>query len=145
MTFRVIEGGRSGKHLAALIKSYRFNFSNEKDLQDGIAAMFTENRIAFEREVELPVKQQPARTQNAIVETAAKIASVGRIDFKIGKVGIEIKVGGSFHDVAFQLQRYSSSDEIAELILVTTRSFHNLPLEIGGKKLHKVNLSFMAL
>lgn len=52
-----------------------------------------------------------------------------RIDFLVGKIGIECKVGGSKMEVLRQLQRYAQFDEIDELILVTTKSRH---LELRG-------------
>lgn len=47
-----------------------------------------------------------------------------RIDFLLGRVGIEVKVKGSSADVTRQLWRYADSPQIDGLLLVTTRREH---------------------
>ena len=47
-----------------------------------------------------------------------------RIDFLLGRTGIEVKVKGPSAEVTRQLWRYAESDQIDDLILVTTRREH---------------------
>jgi len=47
-----------------------------------------------------------------------------RIDFLLGRVGIEVKVKGSSADVTRQLWRYADSPQIDGLLLVTTKREH---------------------
>lgn len=47
-----------------------------------------------------------------------------RIDFLLGRTGIEVKVKGPSAEVTRQLWRYVESDQIDDLILVTTRREH---------------------
>jgi hypothetical protein len=122
MTFQVIEGGLSGPKIAELLEQYQFNYGDEKDLQEAIETIFTEEKIAFRRE--------------------AQLSSGGRIDFLIGKLGVEIKVGHSYADVIFQLHAYAKCAEIEELVLVTTRLTHQMPPHINNKRLTTVNMGY---
>lgn len=120
MTLTVIDGRLSSKNIAAILQSYNFNVADEKQMQKAIAGVLTENNIPFSREVE--------------------IAQGDIVDFMVGKIGIEIKIGFSYNAVITQLHRYSMSDEVVELMLVTTRVQHQMPSTIGNKKLTTVNL-----
>lgn len=122
MTLTVIDGGLSRTKIAELLTGYSFNFSDEKDLQEAIAQIFEAENIPFEREVTITEKD--------------------RIDFMVGDIGIEVKIGFSLSAVIHQLHRYAQNEAIRELILVTTKSQHQLPDEINGKKLTTVNLAF---
>lgn len=90
----------------AIIKrlgGYKVPAHSEAVLQDGFAALFPLAR----REVYLK---------------AADGQSLGRIDFMIGRIGIECKVGRvSPVATAAQLDRYALSPEVDELILLTSR------------------------
>jgi hypothetical protein len=100
--------------------SRRFNFSTEKDLQTGVAVALTDFGIPFEREVVLSPKD--------------------RIDFLLpGGLGLEVKLEGSISALTRQLHRYAQLEAITELAIVVTRTrLLNLPLEIGGKRLHRI-------
>lgn len=104
-----------------LLRSYRFNFTSEEELQSAVEAIFTENQVNFAREYRLSGKD--------------------RIDFLIGTIGLEIKVGFSYADVIRQLHRYAQSPQIEALILLTSRLQHQMPQEINGKILCTVNIS----
>jgi hypothetical protein len=109
---------------AQIITSFRYSFTNEIELQDGVATALFEAGIIHEREV--------------------KLSSRDRIDFLIPPgIGIEVKeIAQSPSKVLRQLHRYAESDRIVALALVTARSQHIvLPSEIGGKPLVVVNLS----
>jgi hypothetical protein len=108
--------------IGMLLSGYTFNFANEKDLQEAIALIFTKEKIPFEREKELP--------------------GCGRIDFMLGDIGLEVKVGHAYADVVRQLHRYAKEECLSTLILVTTRLLHQMPAEINGKPLITVNLGY---
>lgn len=64
-------------------------------------------------------------------DAAVREAVVGpheRIDFLVGKLGIEAKVKGSRTEVTRQLFRYAECDGVDELLLVTTKVQHSLRL-----------------
>lgn len=104
------------------LRSYRFVFSTEKELQDGVAIALTEKNIPFIREKDL--------------------GEAGVIDFCVGTLGIEVKTKGSPSEVSRQLVRYCGSPGISELILLTGRARlgGNLPTKLLGKPLHVVTL-----
>jgi hypothetical protein len=100
--------------IARIIQSTAFRFSNEFTLQDGLEALFEAKGVPFAREVVLSPRD--------------------RIDFLSGNIGIEVKVASSIEQVRRQLWRYAQREQIAGLILVTTRSMHKaLQGEILGK------------
>lgn len=88
--------------IAALLRSKRFVFDDELELQDRIEDVLGD---AARREVTL--------------------SAGGRIDFMVGSIGIEVKIAGSGLSVARQLQGYAQSSELTELILVTTLRRHH--------------------
>lgn len=105
------------------LKAYRFNYQNEKELQEGVEHVLMAHAIPFEREKILGGK-------------------FGTIDFLVdGRIGIEIKIKGSPSSVTRQLIRYFECGMVSELILVTGRSrLGKLPATILGKKLTVVSL-----
>jgi hypothetical protein len=103
------------------LRSYRFIYSTEKELQDGVARALAEKKIPFAREKDL--------------------GEAGVIDFCVGTIGIEIKTKGSPSEVARQLMRYCGSPMISELILLTGRTrLGNLPAKLLDKPLYVVTL-----
>ncbi len=110
------------EYIAKLLLGYKFNFADEKQLQQGIAEVFDLEAIAFEREV--------------------TIATGDTIDFLIGNIGLEVKIGFGFSSVIRQLHRYAASDRVQELILVTTKVTHVMPPDLNGKPLHTINLGY---
>jgi hypothetical protein len=100
--------------VAEAIERFRFRYSSEDQLQEGLAGALAAAGIVAEREVRLGPRD--------------------RIDLLAGRVGIEVKVKGAASDVARQLARYASSDRVDELVLVTTRSSHwRVPRTVNGK------------
>lgn len=102
--------------IAALIGGTRFRYRNEIQLHDGIAALLASNGIeGLRREV--------------------RLSEHDRIDFLLGDLGIEVKVGGRHGDVWRQMLRYAQHDSIGALLLITTRACHvtGAPLEIDMK------------
>jgi|SRR5271157_2996630 len=109
--------------IAAAIDRWQFHYSNEWELQAGVAKVLADLEILFRREVTLGPKQ--------------------RIDFLLpdDKIGIEVKVDMSLAGVTRQLWHYADSPQIEALILVTTRNTHRgLPEEMKGKPLFVVYL-----
>lgn len=108
--------------IKTILEGFRFNYCSELELQDGIERVFRERQVLFERE--------------------QVIAGAGRIDFVVGRCGVEVKINGSVSDVVRQLHRYAQSVEIESLLLVTRRVFHNqVPGELNGKKILQLVLS----
>lgn len=104
------------------IATRSFRFVSEDDLQRGLAEAFAADGFSFVREVPLSKRD--------------------RIDFLVGDVGIEVKIGGALSALTEQLLRYAKADRVRELVLVTSHQrLGNLPREIGGKKLTVVTLS----
>ena len=64
-----------------------------------------------------------------------------RIDFKVGRVGIEVKKGRpASSDLTRQLRRYLESDELDAVIVVTQR-VTRLPETILGKRVELISLN----
>jgi hypothetical protein len=105
------------------LRSHRFKYQNEKDLQKGIEEAFKAAGIRFERE-------KPIGADGEV------------IDFLVdGGIGIEIKIKGSPTAVARQLLGYAECTEISVLVLVTGKArLGRLPETLAGKKLHVVAL-----
>jgi hypothetical protein len=108
--------------LAGLLRSARFRYSSEDDLQRGIVQFLEAMAVPFEREVVL--------------------APASRIDFLVGgSIGIEVKIGGSVADLGYQVLRYLQQERVASIIVVTTKASHrDLPPELEGKKIYIVHL-----
>jgi len=100
--------------LVLLLGSYRFDTSTERVLQDGIAQALHNSGVPFVREVRLSQRD--------------------RIDFMVGRIGVEVKIGGSFSALARQLYRYAESAKLDALVLVSSRvRLGHLPEMILGK------------
>jgi len=109
-------------YIATKLDGFKFHFNSERDLQQGIA-------IVLSSFLHLDWKPE------------VKLSRIDRIDFLVGKIGIEAKTGGSLAAVTRQLFRYAARPEISELVLVTTKASHRtLPNEINGKPLFVVYL-----
>ena len=109
------------QEVAALLRSVRFNYVSEDELQRGIEQVLTEANISFEREV--------------------RLAPHDRIDFIVGGLGIEVKVHGATNEVIRQLQRYQGYERISAVMLVTTCARHrDIPGTLRGKPVYIVAL-----
>jgi hypothetical protein len=107
--------------LIGLLERYRFAGQTENELQAAIARAFEEEAIAFEREYRLSPQD--------------------RIDFKVGRVGIEVKIGGSNAALIRQVHRYAQSDALDSIIIVTTRASHYIPADsVNGRTVVMVSL-----
>lgn len=107
--------------VCAWLARFRFNYSNEDELQQGIVGALEANGWEPAREV--------------------RLGGAGRIDMLLGRIGIEVKVKGPKARVTEQLARYAACDELDALVLVTTRHRHrDAPLTLHGKPLHIVRV-----
>lgn len=107
--------------LRALLASASFGATDERDIQEAIAVLLARKKVRFKREVVLWKPMPPERGGD-------------RIDFLVGRVGIEVKVAGSRNEVMRQLERYCRSDRIDAILLATTRlQLTRMPDTLGGK------------
>lgn len=104
----------------AVIRGHRFLYTNEDELQEGIATALERAGLDARREVRLGDRD--------------------RIDLLVEDVGIEVKVRGSASAAYAQLQRYAAHDDVAHLVLVTTL-WQRLPQDAGGKPLTTISLA----
>lgn len=115
----------NAEDVIAVLRRYRYRFTCERDLQVGIASALDAAGIAFIREYRLEDDK-------------------GIIDFWIeqGQVGIECKIKGTLPDVTRQLFRYSESNQVDALILVTAKAKlgRNQPDEMNGVPLRVLDL-----
>lgn len=104
--------------VAAAIAIHDYRYSNEDDLQAGLAAALTAVGYTVEREV--------------------RLSPVDRIDLVVDRVGVEVKVAAAGRvtptdRVLTQLARYAASGRVDALLLVTTSHRHTtLPDRVGG-------------
>ncbi len=103
--------------IRAVLDRHSFTVSNELELHEALDDVLT---LAFPGSVEREVTQRNECN-----------VTLGRIDFMIYAVGIEVKVAGQPAEVRRQLQRYQRSPRVVELLLVTTRGRH-LTMLPGG-------------
>ncbi|MDY6073774.1 MAG: hypothetical protein SPI49_06785 [Eubacteriales bacterium] len=69
-----------------------------------------------------------------------RLSSDSRIDFLSGNIGVEVKKSTvKDKELLKQLKKYSESDKISKIILVTTKSV-NIPSFINNKQIYIVNL-----
>lgn len=100
--------------LREVLGAYRYSFSSELQLQDGIAQVLALRGIPFDREVPLSPKDRP--------------------DFMVDGIAVEVKVDGSTSEVTRQVHRYAQLKAVEAVLLVTSRLCHdNLPSSINRK------------
>lgn len=105
---------KTPRDLVALLSRYRFNFTNEREMQDGIELILTACNEPYEREFILSAEDRP--------------------DFFVGGVCIECKVGGSLSDLSRQIERYTRDQRVTGILVVTNRVRHNsVSQTINGK------------
>jgi hypothetical protein len=108
--------------LVRLIESRVRGIGTEESVQETIATVLTAARVSFERE--------------------CRLSKQDRIDFLVGRVGVEVKVGGGLSAVIRQLHRYAQSDMVDELVLVTSKlTLARVPAELNGKRVRVAALA----
>jgi hypothetical protein len=96
-----------------MLTKFRFAVTDEDAMQRGISLALDREGVKHQREVR---------------------RGSDRIDFVVGRVGIECKVDGSTSALTRQLFRYSEWAELDELLVVTSLDRHrSVPSEINGK------------
>lgn len=109
------------RRLENLLRRCRFRFSNEAALQAQIADALMRLGEPHKRE--------------------HKLGTAGRIDFLVGRVGIEVKVQGATSEIGWQLLRYAEHRDIDGLLLVTAKALHTaLPGRMNDKPLRVYHL-----
>lgn len=107
--------------LSRLIGGCRVDLSTEAAAQRGLADLFRSHAVPFRAEV--------------------RLSDEDRIDFLVGTVGIEVKIGQSRRAILRQLDRYAQSPDIAALLLVSSTAFPSSGLDLRGKPVSVVSLS----
>ena len=108
--------------LAAMLGRFRFNFTSERDLQNGVALVLEQAQIPFKREVGLTVHDRP--------------------DFLLDDgLAIEVKIKGSLGELLRQAMRYLGHDEISGLLVIGTPHWlTRVPPSLLGKPIHSLRL-----
>jgi hypothetical protein len=100
--------------VAAVIRAGRYNYVDEVGLHVGIEAAL--------------------RAAGYDPQPEVRLTPHDRIDFLVGRVGVEVKIKGTRDALHRQLLRYAASPHVDELLAVTTvRAHRGLPGRIGGK------------
>jgi len=104
-------------------KRYRYN--TEADLHRALMAALDAAGIAYRREVFVPG---------------------GRIDFVVGRVGVEVKIKGSATSLARQIGKYALAEELDAFLVVTTRPAHRaIPAFANDKPVHVMTIGGLSL
>lgn len=109
------------ERLIRLIGSARVDLSTEAAAQRGLARLFEADGVPHEAEVTL--------------------SAADRIDFLVGRVGVEVKIGQPRRAILRQLERYAGSDRLDELLLVSSAPFPSGGFRAHGKPVFIVSLS----
>lgn len=100
--------------LKKLLGNQAYSITEERLVQDKIEEVLNTNKIEYTRE--------------------AKLTKQDRVDFLVGTIGIEVKLKTPLTQVVRQLHRYAQSENIEELLLVTTSpQLQTVPKEFNGK------------
>lgn len=90
--------------------------ADERDLQEQLAALLAAAGVAHQRE--------------------APLGPRSRVDFLVGGIVLEVKVGGGLSDLTRQVVRYAEHATVLGVLVVTTRRAHrDLPDQVLGKPL----------
>ena len=94
-----------------------FRFTSEDELHGGIEAVLHQAGFPVEHEVRL---------------------ACGRLDFRVGRIAIEVKINGGVSPLLRQLHRYATACDLDALLVITTRRrlLAGLPSHMNGKPIH---------
>jgi len=108
--------------ICALLSRYKFNYQNERLLQDGIESIFKDKKIQYKRELHINRKDRP--------------------DFIVtGGIAIEVKIKGSQSQFLRQASRYLLDENITGLIIIGTPYWiSSVPTGLHNKPISKVRL-----
>ncbi len=94
-----------------ILKTRRFRFTEEAELQEGIHLALTEMGLSFTREVSLT-----PRDRIDLLEDGKHLVG--------GAIGIEVKIAGTLGALSRQVERYAEHDRVGAVILVTSKMQH---------------------
>jgi hypothetical protein len=103
---------------------------------DGILVAFRGLVVRASTEAELGAVVRRVLAEAGIPYVAeAELGRRSRIDFLVGRTGIELKIDGGASALLRQLDRYAASDKLDALVVVTTRRMlaRGLPSDLRGK------------
>ncbi|MBM2322227.1 MULTISPECIES: hypothetical protein [Marivita] len=109
-----------------VLMGWQYDLSTEAAMHRGLAHAFTLAGIAHRQEVSLTEHD--------------------RIDFYLPdqKIGIEVKLSCAARQIYRQIERYTESDEITSIILLTNTAV-GLPTHINGKPVYVVHAGMCSL
>ena len=100
------------KRIGEAVRAFCFRYRDERQLQAHLAQAFEQFGLQATREVIIDPRN--------------------RIDFAIGRIGVEVKVDGTLADIRRQLSRYAQTGQFDALVLITNRVGHTrLPPALG--------------
>jgi hypothetical protein len=107
--------------LRKVIDTYRFRYTTEQDLQNGIEEVLRNNGIDYRRE--------------------ESISKADRPDFLVGCIAVEVKTKGSLSALLRQIARYATHENVESILVVgTPRWIHAIPQTLGEKEIHSLRL-----
>lgn len=78
--------------------------------------------------------EQAMKDAGLTPQPEVRLGKAGRIDFIVGRVGVEVKVAGGTEALLRQITRYAHRHELDEILVVTTCRRHRaLPETAAGK------------
>jgi hypothetical protein len=94
-------------------------------------------RYTYSQETELHLGLEAAMLAAGLVPSPeVALTPRDRIDFLVGRIGVEVKIKGTRDALHRQVQRYAESPLVDELLVITTMHEHRgLPATVGGKPL----------
>lgn len=117
---------RTIDRVVAALSGKRYGYRDERDLHDGLAAAFDDADVDYRHEVHI---------------------TGGRIDFVVGRVGVEVKIKGSVADLQRQIEGYAPEAAIDEFLVVTTRPTHRAIPRVtsNGKPVRVITIGALSL
>lgn len=107
--------------LRNVLLPYRFRFSTEKELQDGIESVLVSRNISYQREVHLGSSDRP--------------------DFMVGGIAVEVKIAGSLSALVRQIFRYAEYRRVESILVVGSPSWiPKIVTELNGKPVCSIYL-----
>lgn len=115
------QGRWTAESLRNTLFPYRFRFSTEKDLQDGIESVLVSGNISYQREVHLGSSDRP--------------------DFMVGGVAVEVKIAGSLSALVRQIFRYAKYQQVESILVIGSPSWiPKIVTELNGKPVCSIYL-----
>lgn len=113
----------SAEDVLHVLQAFRFRFSNERDLQDGIEYVLKRIAVPYEREKALGPADRP--------------------DFLLaGGLALEVKIQGTLSQALRQIDRYAHHADVNCILLVGTPGwFTRVPPSIGAKPVYRLRLT----